>query len=216
MLDPLLWRWQDEYLLFPMVRNAVAHMANTAAWMAVLAAALAVAELALLVIGLPIGLLCGAASALCAAFLLGIVGLLLPWCQIVLFAERGYSLTRYLFLFLGFFTLCHVVCTLYQMLASVPLLPQQWQLPLILPPLLLITAGANWNKTAALPTKTHIRIAMSFLFYTLAMICDIPAMLPVCLIFKIICAVLAFRPLRQLAALAPRVIDLPPLRQQEE
>ncbi len=211
MLDPLFWRWQDEYLILPWVRTLFGRAAGAAAWLVLGMAAGAAAEMALLLAGVPLGVAFGFLSAACTALVTAAVGLLLPWCGVVLLAERGSYAGRCTAYFFAIFCVISALCELFLMVTGDCLLAQQWLLPLVLPPVWLFLLVCHWWRMGALPVAGRLRLIAFCLFFLAAAVTDMPELLPLCALFKIAAAWAVFSPLRRLARLAPRVVGLPPV-----
>lgn len=213
MLDPFFWRWQDEYLILPWVRTLFGHVAGGTAWLALAMALGAAAEVALLAVGVPFGVLFGMLSAVCTALMTAGVGLLLPWCCVVLLAGRGFYMGRWGAFFAAFFGVVHALCANYLLVAGDCLLAQQFLLPLFLPLIWLVLLGAHWWHMGALSVTGRLRLIAFCLFYLAAAVTDMPELLPACALFKIAAAWALFSPLRRLARFAPRVVGLPPVKE---
>lgn len=208
-MHPLLWTWKDEHLLLPVVRLAVGKVSAACAWAAAVMGVAAAAEFALLEAGIPMGVLCGLLSHLCMVLLLALLPAVLLWCHIVLLAGRGMRGTRYLLLLCLWFGPLFCVCEVYTLLHGKPLLAQQGLLPLLEIVAVITALSLNWGRMEALSVAQRIRLNALPLLLLFACVTDTPETLLSAAVFKLILFGTAFRPLRQLAQYAPRVVSLP-------
>lgn len=199
-----------EYHLLPVVKTSVARVAALTRWVLILTAALAVAELVLLPLYLVLpGIVCGMASSFlqgCALALLVVLG---AWCHAVLLAGQGVLLTRWLLRVGAVLAPLLPICWGYTLVAGRLLLYRQAELPLIL--VVLLVAGSLFNipRMAAAPWQLQVRVAALPLVLLVVQLCDLPGLLLPCAAAKLLAAWLAAAPLRQLAAIAPRIISMP-------
>lgn len=205
--------WQEEMLVFPAVKRAVACLASAAAWACVAIAALWLVGLVVVILSaspfLPgaeaeelLALLSGLQQ-LALAALLPCLYLTALWCHHVLLAERGLVVTRWLLLFLQFFAFLHPVCVLYALVAGKLLLANQFILPAVLQTVLPCAFALNWFHMAAAP----LRLRVSGLLFLLALMGQY--IMGGSLLVLLLPA-LGWWPLRGLAQLAPRIVSLPP------
>lgn len=152
----------------------------------------------------------GYASDAMSLLLLGLLGMLCPWCHEVLTARRGSVATRYLSLLLGVFGWWLFLDTLFGSIARISLLTHREFITLSLPLGLLFTLIVNINNIAAAPLRMRISLPLACLFYLgLAFtIGIIPLLLPFTL-FKAAAAALLISPLAVLRRNAPRIASLP-------
>lgn len=207
--------WRDEWLILPMVRQAVSKLAACAAWLSIIMAVTALIELLLLVSGVPLGVVFGFISHLCGVLLLVSGVLLLPWCLVVLTAHRGGQITRTLALFAALFAVLHALCEALLWVGGISLLPQQGVLPLLLVFVSVCVIFLNWGNLEAASPVLRVRLMGGFLFYLFALISDTPDVFMLGAVFKIACCWAVFRPLRCLSDMAVRVIGLPPVEEEE-
>lgn len=206
--------WRDEWLILPVVRDFVAKTARCCAWLLLAMAAAAVAEILLLNFGVLTGVLLGLFSYGCGLLVFSLSLWLLVWCLIVLAAGRGVYQSRALSVTAALFGLLHVVCEGYSMVTGCLLLPQQGLLPLLLTLLVLSLLGANWGRFAAVSPWLRARVIAAFVLYLCALLGDTPEVIIMGVLFKIACCAAAFMPLRALAGIAPRVVGLPPVEEE--
>lgn len=198
--------WRDEYLIFPVVKRAVAVLAKVTLGLYIAAALM-------WLVGL--GVLCTAPYDGAALFLMA-VGLgkvlsalavpclyvLALWCHHVLLAGRGMAVTRWLLLFLLFFAFLHPACASYTLATGQLLLVNQALLPAVLYTVLPCVFLFNLGLMAALPLRYRM-LLMCFLLSLLGQY----IMQGSFLILLTPC--FAFVPLRLLARYAPQIVGLP-------
>lgn len=221
--------WRDEYLIFPAVKRAVSRLAQLTAWGIVAAAALWLSGLALLVVGVilfsaaeppeeipvwasvmaPATLICGAGCEFLSALLLPCLYLLALWCHQVLLAGRGAVVTRWLLLFLLFFSFLHPVCIGWSLLSGKLLLANQFLLPAVLYTVLPCVVAVNWFRMAALPLRYRL-LLLCFLFTLVGSYILSGSF------FVLLLPCFSFVPLRLLAHYAPLIVSLPPKEEQNK
>lgn len=209
--------WQDEMLIYPMVKRAVSVMARLTAWGYVLLAllwlgglAVALASSLLWLPGQEPGavvfciVLSKVLRHVLAAMLLAGLYLLSMWCHNVLLAGRGLVVTRWLLLFLLPFALLYPVCVLYTALSGKLILANQFLLPAVLYPASVVFFVVNWPCMVA----ASLRLRVALILFGLCLVGQYVlggSFLQLCL------PCFSFVPLCRLARLAPLVVSLPPL-----
>lgn len=210
-MNPLLWTWRDEWLILPVVRGWVGHLAAACAWLAAGCAVSAAAETAFGLLNVPMAALpCGLLSQAAAfLFFLLLVPLVL-WCHIVLLTGRGTAFTRGLLMFVLVMTAAYAVCALFTLCTGEALLAQQGLLPLLLPILLQVCVTINLERMAAAPQALKAQAVAAPLLWLFAYVTDAPQTLLAAVLFKALLCYCVFVPLRQLAHYAPLIVSLPP------
>lgn len=201
----------EDFLIYPLVKGGVARAAGAARWALAAVVLGSLAEIALSPFATPLAALSGllAQVALAAAFLL--LFLVGGWGHICLLAGQGIYLTRWSVPLLIFFSAVWVLCALWALVSAEPLLVNQAVLPLVLAVVGCCTVWLNLPRAAAAPRKLFIRLGVLPAVLLLVVVSDVPGpMLLLALPLKALALWLAWRPLRQLAAVAPRVVGLPP------
>lgn len=201
---------QIEYHILPQVRWGAALLADLARYFLLAAATLALAELVLLPLRLPMaGIVCGLLSSFLLPWAIALLAVLAAWVHAVLLAGQGLGITRWLVRVGALLAPLIPVCWVYTLAAGELLLYRQAELPIILGVVMLGAALVNIPKMAAAPRLLQLRVVLLPLLLLAAYCCDLPGLLVFCAIFKILAAWLAFRPLKQLASFAPRIISMP-------
>lgn len=173
-------------------------------------AALALAELVLLPLRFSmVGIVCGLLSSFLLPWAIGLLAVLVAWGHAVLLAGQGVGITRWLVRVGALLAPFIPVCWLYTLATGELLLYRQAELPIILGVLMLGAALVNIPKMAAASWQLQLRIVLLPVLLLLAYCCEMPGMLVFCAVFKILAAWVAYRPLKQLASLAPRIISMP-------
>ena len=199
-----------EYHLLPVVKRCAGHLATALRWVLVACALLAVAELVLLPLHQVLaGILCGIVSSFLLQLGLCLLVVLAAWCHAVLLAEQGTVVTRWLLRVGAILSPLAPICWAYTLFSGELLLYRQAELPLILGVLLLVAALVNIPRMAAARWHLQLRVVVLPLLLLLVQLCDVPGLLWICAVFKLLAAWLAFSPLRLLASLAPRIISMP-------
>ena len=199
-----------EYHLLPPVKKAVACSATALRYAMPACAALGVAELVLLPLRMPLaGIACGMVSAFLLQVVLALVVWLAVWCQPVLLAGQGNFVTRWLLRVGALLAPLAPVCWLYTTLSGKLLLYRQAELPLILGVLLVVAVLVNLLRMAAASWRLQLRIVGLPVLLLAALVCDAPGLVFFSVVCKVLAAWVAAAPLRQLAAMAPRIISMP-------
>lgn len=202
----------EEWILFPLVKGAVARASRVARWVLWGSVAATALELLLTLAGLPLlavgfGLL---AEALQAVLLLLLV-LLMMWCQRTLAAQRGLPLTRAALWFALPFAGADVANVLFALVTGRVLLAGAALLQPVVSAVLLLTILFNLPLVGAAPLRLRAALVGSGLLLAAVWVCNAPGpMLLVLLPLKIGLALLLHRLLGLLAGVAPRIIALPP------
>lgn len=205
----------DQWLIFPIVRNIIARMARLAADTAVAVPGLmAIAMLLMLLLPDSAAMLpgtCYLAAELCFYLHMALLFITVLWCHEVLLAERGSALTRYLLILGSLFGVIQLVCQLYTLLTSELLLPRQGELSLILWVLLFSSIVINIGNMAAAPAKWKAGIfATLFLLLIIVITTDCyGAIMLLNFLAKILYAIPGCWLLRKLSRVAPHIISLP-------
>lgn len=203
--------WKDEWLILPPLRTAVAWAATCCAWLSVLMAVFALAALGLLYAGMPQSELLAWVSYCMGVLLFAGTLLLVPWCLVVLTAGRGSYLSRPFAVALAGAGVLYAVCVGYSQVTGELLLPLQGVLPFMAAVVILPLFSVNWGRMTALPHAGRLRLPAAYVLYMLSLIGDNPVIYEAGVLFKIACCWALFSPLRALAAMAPRIIGLPPI-----
>ena len=199
-----------EYHILPLVKRIVGRGATLAQYTLWGCALLALAELVLLPLRMPLaGICCGMASGGLYALGLAFIVALMAWCHTVLLAEQGIGLTRWLVRVGAALAPLFPVCWGYTLVTGQLLLYRQNELPLILGGILVISSVLNIFRMAAAPWQLQARIVAVPVLLLLAFCCDVPGLLVVSAVCKLLCAWLSSSPLRTLADVAPRIISMP-------
>ena len=202
----------EEWMLFPLVKGAVATAARAARWVLWGSVAGTALELLLSLAGLPLlavgfGLL---AEALQAVLLLLLV-LLIMWCQCTLAAQRGLPLTRAALWFSLPAAGADVANALFGLVTGRVLWAGAALLQPVVLAVLLLTIVLNLPMVSAAPLRLRAALVGSGLLLAAVWVCNAPGpMLLVLLPLKIGLALLLHRLLGLLAGVAPRIIALPP------
>lgn len=199
--------WRDEYLIFPVVKRAVAVLAKVTLGLYAAAALSWLVGLGVLctagyngAVLIPVAV--GAVSVL-SALAVPCLYVLALWCHHVLLAGRGIAVTRWLLLCLLFFALLFPVCESYTMVTGQCLLVNQGLLPAVLYSVLLCAFLFNWFLMAALPLRYRVFLLL-FLLTLLGLYLlhgSFLILLPPCF---------SSAPLCLLARYAPQIVSLPP------
>lgn len=199
-----------EYHILPPVKNTVGKCATVARYVLWGCALLALAELVLLPLRMPLaGILCGIVSGVLAALGLALLAVLAAWAHTVLLAGQGNMVTRWLVRIGAGLALLLPVCRVYPYVAGELLLYRQEELPLIIGIILLGAAVLNILRMAAAPWPLLARVVLLPLLMLLVSCTDVPGLLLLCTLFKLLAAWVAAAPLRLLADFAPRIISMP-------
>lgn len=199
-----------EYHLLPQLKQAVAVLAHVCRYSLVGCAVFALAELALMPLRFPLaGILCGMVSSVLLPWSIAVLAVLAAWCLPVLLAGRGLWLSRWLLRVGALLAPLVPVAWGYSVVTGKLLLYRQAELPLILGVLLLGTALVNIPRMAAAPWQLQVRVVALPLLLLVAYCLDVPGVLVICTVVKLLAAWVALLPLRLLASTAPRVISMP-------
>lgn len=200
-----------EYLILPAVRNTAARLATGTRYCLYACAGLALAEPLFLLSYQPMaGITCGLLSTLLLHVVFTLLTILAVWCHIVLLAERGSVITRWIVSVAAILAPLSPVCWVYTLCCGKLLLYRQAELPAILGVVLLLVAVVNIPRMAAAKWQLIARITVLPLLLLLIVGADAPGLVLACAALKLLAAFLASNPLHQLAAAAPRIISLPP------
>lgn len=215
--------WREEMLLYPVVKQAVSALARVTAWGYVAVALLWLVGLLLLGFGYVCVSVVGAEPAVDVVSVLTVVSvctyflsqllyaLLLPclyvsatWCHEVLLAGRGLVVTRWLLLFLLFFSFLYPVCEIYTAVTGKLLLLNQFILPPVLITALVAAVVMNWGCMIAAPLRLRVLLVLFGGALVLSYLAagSVAVLLLPCL---------AWVPLHSLACYAPLVASLPPV-----
>lgn len=208
---------KDELLIYPIVRAFVAKLAGMAAGLATATAVCALGELLLAPMGfIGVALFAGSLSELFMSLLLAIVAWVALWCHLVLLAGRGIEWTRYGVLMVAVLSLLMPVCTAYLMLTGKPLLLRQADLPLICTAFLALCVLLNLPRGVA---AGRLHLALISVFAGMALLyglTNLPEMVWVNDLCKIVACGAVWYPLRALSCYACCVVALPPLEDDAE
>lgn len=208
----------ENTLILPGVRRAVSLLAAACRYTLITGAALSIAELLLLLLAgfLVPGLVCGFLSRLSVPIAVALLGLVIPWCHTVLLAERGWVLTRYLSLCTAVFALLYPLSDLWLFITGSPLIANHGLLPVVCCALWLVFSLLNLGHMAAARWHLQLRIVLIPILILIIIITDLPELLIICSVFKLLLLLAAGGPLRMLADAAPRIISLPDLPTPEQ
>ncbi len=196
-----------ESLIYPSCKALVAriaHIALIACWGSASAAVL-------LLLPLPLGVL-ALFSELTIIFLLLYsicVGLLLPWCHLVLLPHSGLALTRLLCAVVSFLSLLTLVSYLYNLIMREPLLAQQASTPLLMSFLLQLIIALNFFYTQSLRKLYRLYLLLLPLLYLLCYLAATSRALMIAAILSVLLLIISHPLLRGLQRIAPRIISLP-------
>lgn len=202
--------WQSDYYILPVVKRTAGVVADILRYSLLTCAVLALAEPVLLVLRLPMpGILSGMVSSFLLQWSIAVLAVLALWCHPVLLAGQGVMITRWLVPVSALLAPLVPVCWVYSLATGELLLYRQAELPIILGIVLVVTALINIPKMAAAPWQLQVRVVAVPLLLLVAYGCDMPGIIVYSLVCKLLAAWLAFRPLKMLASLAPRIISMP-------
>lgn len=200
-----------EYHILPVVRQWVARLSTATRHTLVACAVLGLLEPLLLMAHLPLpGIACGLLSTVFLHAGICLLVILAAWSHTVLLAGRGNIITRWLVWVGALLAPLAPVSWIYTLFSGKLLLYRQAELSLILATLLFLTALTNLPRMAAAPWRLQLRLILLPILLLLVLSADIPGLVPACAGLKLLAALAASGPLRQLAAAAPRIISLPP------
>ena len=199
-----------EYHLLPPVKKGVAVLADLTRYSLVACSSLALAELVLMPLRLTLaGIICGMASSALLPWCIALLVVLAAWGQPVLLAGQGIWLTRWLLRIGALFAPLIPICWLWSFITGHALLYRQGELPLILGVFLLCAAVFNIFHMAAAPRALKIRVIALPPLLLLAYCCDMPGLVVLGTVCKLLAMWAAAAPLRILASTAPRIISMP-------
>ena len=202
----------EEWMLFPLVKGAVATAARAARWVLWGSVAGTVLEVLLSLAGLPLpAVCCGLLAEALQAVLLLLLVLLMMWCQCTLAAQRGLPLTRAALWFALPAAGADVAHVLFALVTGRVLWAGADLLQPVVLAVLLLTIVLNLPMVSAAPLRLRAALVGSGLLLAAVWVCNAPGpMLLVLLPLKIGLALLLQRLLGLLAGVAPRIIALPP------
>ena len=202
----------EEWMLFPLVKGAVATAARAARWVLWGSVAGTVLELLLSLAGLPLpAVCCGLLAEALQAVLLLLLVLLMMWCQCTLAAQRGLPLTRAALWFALPAAGADVANVLFALVTGRVLWAGADLLQPVVLAVLLLTILLNLPMVSAAPLRLRAELVGSGLLLAAVWVCNAPGpMLLFLLPLKIGLALLLHRLLGLLAGVAPRMIALPP------
>lgn len=200
----------EEWYIYPAVRNLIGKLATSCRILAIICAVAAIAEIVLLIAGaIPPALICGTASEI--FFLLMYVGItiLLRWSHYVLLAGQGMSVTRFFTLVGVIMGVIMLVCELYTLIMHEPLLIRQHEAPLLIWIIIFSTVTINYNRAATAPHRWRL-LPIGFSLALLAvLITPAPDLLLWNAAAKVLLAVTAAPMLRKLSVIAPLIVSMP-------
>lgn len=201
----------EEWYILPLVRQWVSRIAVGARYALWAMAILAVVELVCYLGGV---ILVGVAAGLVSQVLVWVctllLALLMPWCHMVLLAERGVELTRYLAWLNVFFAGGLVLCFGYTLATSDLLMVNQGYWPALVSLLTFCIMLVNVVKMAAAPVHVQVRLVVVPLVILVIYVIDSQGFVLLSCLFKLVLAWMLTSPLRWLASAAPAIIALPP------
>lgn len=201
----------EEWYILPLVRQWVSRIAVGARYALWAMAILAVVELVCYLGGV---ILVGVAAGLVSQVLVWVctllLALLMPWCHMVLLAERGVELMRYLAWLNVFFAGGLVLCFGYTLATSDLLMVNQGYWPALVSLLTFCIMLVNVVKMAAAPVHVQVRLVVVPLVILVIYVIDSQGFVLLSCLFKLVLAWMLTSPLRWLASAAPAIIALPP------
>ncbi|MGN0837214.1 MAG: hypothetical protein ACI4OS_07210 [Akkermansia sp.] len=202
----------EEWILFPLVKGAVATAARAARWVLWGSVAGTALELLLAWSGLPLpSVFCGLLAEVFQSLLLLLLVLLMMWCHRTLTARRGLGLTRAALWLALPFAGADVVNGLFGLVTGRVLLAGEALLQPVVLAVVLLTLLLNLPLVSAAPLRLRAALVGGGLLLAAVWVCNAPGlMLLVLLPLKVGMALLLHRLLGLLAGVAPRVIALPP------
>ena len=201
----------EEWMLFPLVKGAVATAARAARWVLWGSVAGTVLEVLLSLAGLPLpAVCCGLLAEALQAVLLLLLVLLMMWCQCTLAAQRGLPLTRAALWFALPAAGADVAHVLFALVTGRVLWAGADLLQPVVLAVLLLTIVLNLPMVSAAPLRLRAALVGSGLLLAAVWVCNAPGPMLLLLPLKIGLALLLQRLLGLLAGVAPRIIALPP------
>ncbi len=196
-----------ESLIYPSCKALVARIA----YIALIACWGSAGAGVLLLLPLPIALL-PLLSELIIIFLLLYsicIGLLLPWCHLVLLPHSGLLFTRLLSAVVTFLSLLTLVSYLYSLVMREPLLARQAASPLLMNLLLLIIVALNYPNTHALRLRHRLYVLLLPLLYILCYLAVTSRDFLTAALLSILLLIISHPLLHGFKRIAPRIISLP-------
>ncbi len=143
------------------------------------------------------------------------LGILLPWCHLVLAAESGFIITRLLSSVGIILSILTVISFIYSLITQEALITNQGGLPLLIALLILITSLVNMPYISALALRYRIYLPFIPLLYIICYISlqsrESIISTPSCLLLLLVSHPI----LHGLKRIAPRIISLPPRKEKE-
>ncbi len=200
----------DNWYIYPIVRQAVSKMATIGFVLLLLCALLAVIELLLLSVGAIIpGIICGLSSELIFSLVLLTCSLLMAWSHRVLLAHGGMAITGFLCNSAAVLSAVMVLGGFCNLIAGGEAFINYPVLSFIICPLLLFVLLLNFNNMAALPLPRRLLLSLTVFLAVLVSVTALPGLLIINTALKVALAACAAPQLRKLAKLAPYIISLP-------
>lgn len=202
----------EEWMLFPLVKGAVATAARAARWVLWGSVAGTALEVLLAWAGLLLpSVFCGLLAEVLHSILMLLLVLLMMWCQCTLAAQRGLPLTRAALWFALPAAGADVANVLFALVTGRVLWAGADLLQPVVSAVLLLTILLNLPMVSAAPLRLRAALVGSGLLLAAVWVCNAPGpMLLLLLPLKIGLALLLHRLLGLLAGVAPRMIALPP------
>ena len=202
----------EEWVLFPLVKGAVARASRVARWVLWGSVAGTALELLLSLAGLPLlSVFCGLLAEVFQSLLLLLLVLLMMWCHRTLAAQRGLPLTRAALWLALPAAGADVANALFGLVTGRVLLAGATLLQPVVLAVLLLTILLNLPLLSAASMRLRAELVGVGLLLAAVWVCNAPGpMLLVLLPLKIGLALLLHRLLGLLAGVAPRMIALPP------
>lgn len=202
----------EEWLLFPLVKGAVARASRIARWVLWGSVAATALELLLAWAGLLLpSVFCGLLAEVLHSILMLLLVLLIMWCQRTLVAQRGLPMTRGALWFALPAAGADVANALFGLVTGRVLLAGAALLQPVVLAVLLLTILFNLPLVGAAPLRLRAELVGVGLLLAVVWVCNAPGfMLLLLLPLKVGLALLLHRLLGRLAGVAPRIIALPP------
>lgn len=200
----------SSFTILPGVKNGIGHLARACRYIMIFCAVSSLLEFILLHIGFLVGgLISGVLSQISLSFVFCILGLLIAWSHVVLLAEQGWMITRYLSICLALFAILCPICDIWLYLTTTPLLINQALLAPALCVAWLICLICNLGFMAAATWKLQIGVLAMPLVLLALILTGHPELLLINIALKILTAAIGCRIMKQLSDIAPRIISLP-------
>jgi len=212
-----------DFLLYPCIKKSIAIIAHACIYIQGLSLLVILLTLAEVLIAL---MLAGEKSyflniiqalnyILSLLFISGL-GLILPWCHRVLLAHRGDEFTRHLSLLAPFFTLIILTCTGYSIVTGKLLLASQDNAPLLLAVIISCCGLINLNSMRAASIRQRVQINLIPLLLLLIIFLSEIGEPMISNLLRILLFCISYPLLKLLAQSAPRILQLPPLEEEED